>query len=194
MKTFEVNVKAVRHLLGLEITLSKSSLKVMGVGVFVFLTAIGAYIRVPLFFTPVPLTMQTLFVLLSGAILKKKYGSISQMLYVALGALGLPLFAGAVSGSGIILGPTGGYLMGFILASFVLGVLLDKRERSLFGLIISFVFVSILILTLGSLWLKVFLGVGIKQAFMIGFLPFIAGDILKCLLAATVYDKLKHKF
>jgi len=194
MKTLELNPRAIKHFLDMRITLPKSLLKVMGVGIFVALTAIGAYIRVPLFFTPVPLTMQTFFVLLSGAILKKKYGSISQSLYVVLGVVGLPIFAGGVSGLGVILGPTGGYLISFILASFILGTLLEKSEYSLSQLIILFTSVMLFILTLGSLWIMIFLRVSMGQAFILGFVPFLIGGILKSLLAATIYDKLKHKF
>ena len=194
MKTLELNTKTIKHFLDMRISLPKSLLKVIGVGVFVALTAIGAYIRVPLFFTPVPLTMQTFFVLLSGAILKKKYGSISQSLYVVLGVVGLPIFAGGVSGIGVIFGPTGGYLISFILASFILGTLLEKSKYSLLQLNILFTFIMLFILAFGSLWIMFFLRVSVGQAFMLGFVPFLVGGILKSLLAAIIYNKLKHKF
>lgn len=194
MNTVELNIRTIKHFLNLEITLPKFILKVIGVGIFVFLTAIGAYIRVPLFFTPVPLTMQTLFVVLSGALLKWKYGSISQGLYVILGIAGLPIFAGGASGIGVIFGPTGGYLISFIIASFILGVILERNKYSLLGLIIIFTSVMLFILTFGSLWIMIFMRVNMVQAFILGFAPFLIGGILKSLLAATVYDKLKHRF
>jgi biotin transport system substrate-specific component len=194
MNTVELNIRTIKHFLNLEITLPKFILKVIGVGIFVFLTAIGAYIRVPLFFTPVPLTMQTLFVVLSGALLKWKYGSISQGLYVILGIAGLPIFAGGASGIGVIFGPTGGYLISFIIASFILGVILERNKYSLLGLIIIFTSVMLFILTFGSLWIMIFMRVNMGQAFILGFAPFLIGGILKSLLAATVYDKLKHRF
>jgi biotin transport system substrate-specific component len=192
MKTLDLNIKSLKDLLGVQIVLPLSLLKILGVGIFVFLTAIGAYIRVPLFFTPVPLTMQTFFVLLSGVMLKKN-GSVTQIIYISLGIIGLPLFTGAVSGWQAIMGPTAGYLAGFVLAAFILGVFVARRTRSLFQLIISFIFVSMLILILGSLWLKVLLGISYSEAFVLGFIPFVIGDVLKSLLAATIYDRLKYR-
>ena len=90
---------------------------------FVALMSLGAYVRIPVFFTPVPITLQTLFVVLSGAMLGKKWGMASQAIYISLGAIGLPVFQGYGYGMGHILGPTGGYLAGFVLASYVVGSL-----------------------------------------------------------------------
>ncbi|MCH7819743.1 MAG: biotin transporter BioY, partial [Candidatus Marinimicrobia bacterium] len=86
------------------------------VGGFALLTALGALIRIPLPFTPIPITLQTFFVLLAGAMLGSKRGTLSQMVYVFAGAAGIPIFAGMSSGLALLAGPTGGFLAGFLLA------------------------------------------------------------------------------
>src|SRR3712207_1750584 len=88
---------------------------------FAALTAACAWFKVPLPFTPVPITLQTLAVLLSGAMLGAYYGALSMIIYLILGAIGLPVFAGGGSGFGSLLGPTGGYLLSYPIASFVVG-------------------------------------------------------------------------
>ena len=91
------------------------------VGLFAALTAIGAWISIPI--PPVPFTFQVLFVLLAGAVLGSARGGLSQIVYVLLGVIGLPVFAGGASGPGVLFGPTGGYIFGFIVAAFVVGAL-----------------------------------------------------------------------
>jgi biotin transport system substrate-specific component len=86
-------------------------------------TAMGAYIMIPL--PPVPITLQTLFVVLAGALLGGRLGALSQVVYLLLGIIGLPVFHGGKGGLGILLGPTGGYLVGFIAAAYVVGKLIE---------------------------------------------------------------------
>jgi biotin transport system substrate-specific component len=186
--------KNIRDILHIEINLPLSLLKALGVGVFVALTALGSFVRVPLFFTPVPLTLQTFFVLLSGAVLGKKYGFFTQLLYVSLGIIGIPLFAGAGFGLAVILGPTGGYLMSFVFIAFMLGFVLQSFKSNYLQLIFIFVSASMFILICGCLWLTIFLGYSLKSAFILGFVPFVVGDVIKSILAATVYNGIKHKF
>src|SRR3989338_9363878 len=97
---------------------------------FAALTAAVSPIKIPLGFTPVPITMQTLMVLLSGAMLGPYYGALSMVLYIVVGALGLPVFAGGSSGIGVLLGPTGGYLFSYFIAAFVIGKLVEKRTKA----------------------------------------------------------------
>ena len=97
---------------------------------FAALTAAGAYIQIPMPFSPVPVTLQVFFVLLAGSILKSKWGSLSMIVYTLLGIAGLPVFAGGSSGIGVLLGPTGGYIVGFILAAYVIGKLSEKTENA----------------------------------------------------------------
>lgn len=112
---------------------------------FAALTAAVAWFKIPLPFTPVPITLQTLAVLLSGAMLGSYYGALSMMIYLALGALGLPVFAGGSSGIGALLGPTGGYLFSYPIASFVIGKMLEKKNLSKFLKYFSFFVVILLV-------------------------------------------------
>ncbi len=97
---------------------------------FAALTAAVAPFKIPLGFTPVPITLQTLVVLMSGAMLGPYYGALSMILYVVVGALGLPVFAGGGSGIGAVLGPTGGYLISYFIAAFVIGWIIYKKKTS----------------------------------------------------------------
>src|SRR3989338_9411909 len=95
---------------------------------FAALTGAVAWFKIPLPFTPVPITLQTLMVLLSGAVLGPYYGAVSMGIYLALGAIGLPVFAGGGSGIGSLLGPTGGYLFSYFIAAFAIGKILQLRK------------------------------------------------------------------
>lgn len=105
---------------------------------FAALTAAVAWFKIPLPFTPVPITLQTLAVLLSGAMLGSYYGALSMMIYIGVGAIGLPVFAGGSSGIGVLLGPTGGYLLSYPVASFVIGKMLEKKKLNSFLRYVSF--------------------------------------------------------
>lgn len=111
---------------------------------FAALTAAVAWFKIPLPFTPVPITLQTLAVLLSGAMLGSYYGALSMIVYLALGAIGLPVFAGGSSGIGALLGPTGGYLFSYPIAAFAVGKMLEKKKLD--RLLKYFSFIAILIL------------------------------------------------
>ena len=103
--------------------MEKAKLKrMMFAALFAALTAAVSWFKIPLPFTPVPITLQTLVVLLSGAMLGAYYGALAMILYITVGALGLPVFAGGGSGFGALLGPTGGYLFSYPLAAFVIGL------------------------------------------------------------------------
>ncbi len=100
------------------------------VALFAALTAIGGWLSFPLPFSPVPITLQVLFVLLAGALLGPMRGALSQIIYVLIGAIGLPVFAQFSGGIGILVGPTGGYLIGFIVAAFLVGLIVEKAPFS----------------------------------------------------------------
>ena len=157
----------------------------LGVTGFTLLTWLGAYIYIPLKATPIPITMQTLFVFLSGAILGKKLGVLSQTLYLTLGAIGIPFFASGSFGLFHLFGPTGGYILGFIAASYIIGRILEKRD-GLFYIIAAFSIGAIAIFTLGAGWLAFGLGFGVKKALYLGVLPFIPGCIMKLAIATAI--------
>jgi len=176
-----------------ELISDKRFCRLFSVGVFIILTAIGFCTYSPLPFTPVPLTLQTFFVLLSGALLGKKLGTVTQAAYMFLGFTGQQVFTGLGSGGLYLLGPTGGYIAGFILASFLAGSLLTEEKQSGPVVFIKLLVADFIILFTGMLWLKVSMSISLSQAWLLGFLPFVAGDILKVALAAVVYNQLRGR-
>lgn len=174
-----------------EIVVNKAICRAIGIITFTILTCFGAFVRIPLPFTPVPITLQTFFVLLSGAVLGK-FGIISQFCYILLGVLGLPVFTNAGSGLFYLLGPTGGYLFGFLLASYFLGKMISKG-KSFLSIFILMCIADLIILSLGSIWLKILFGYSIDKILLIGFLPFIPGDLLKIILASTLFFKINSR-
>lgn len=149
---------------------------------FAGLTGLGAFIAIPLSFSPIPITFQTLFVLLSGFVLGRHYGPLSQIIYVVLGIIGVPWFSGGKFGLTILLGVSGGYLLGFILASFVIGWITDisKESRNPFALFTSAVLGSIIIYIFGVLGLFRYYNLWTSLEF--GVFPFIPGDLFKIIL------------
>ncbi len=169
-----------------EILTNKTLCRVIGVTSFVLLTTFGAFLRVPLPFTPVPVTLQTFFVLLSGAILGKRLGSLSQASYLLLGSAGFPLFADP-RGLG---GPTGGYLIGFLLASWLVGWALSfPRTKNVFLIALALLGGSLLIYLVGTLQLAAVMQWELKKTFFLGVYPFIPGDLLKLLGATLLYKR-----
>lgn len=155
-----------------------------GAILFCGLTYAGAGIRIPL--EPVPITMQTMFVLLSGAVIGARGGLMSQSLYIGLGVVGVPLFAGSTAGLGVLAGPTGGYLLGFLLAPIAVARLLARHDALWYTSLVFFLG-SLVILVLGVLHLTVFYTKSLQQSFVIGFLPFIPGDLFKVVAATSIY-------
>ena len=157
------------------------------------LTGLLAQVRVPLPWTPVPITGQTLGAVLAGVVLGTGWGGLSQLLYVSLGAAGVPWFSGARGGMAIVAGPTGGYLFGFILAALFLGYVTDRypgavRFRSLLGLmcVASFVLIYVPGLLQLSIWMRMTGGAwpDLPRLLTAGAAPFLAGDAVKIVVAA----------
>ncbi|EHQ88204.1 hypothetical protein DesyoDRAFT_1032 [Desulfosporosinus youngiae DSM 17734] len=152
------------------------------------LTAIGSLIVIPL--QPLPITLQTLFTGLAGVLLGGATGALSQIVYVLLGVIGLPVFAGGKAGLGTLMGPTGGYLIGFIIGAYVIGKLVEARkEPGLVWLGFSLVVGNLVIYALGVAQLSFVAHLSVAKALMVGVVPFIIGDLLK--LVATVLISLK---
>jgi len=149
------------------------------------LTAGAAQIRIPLPFTPVPITGQTFAVVLVGASLGPWHGATSQMLYVLLGAIGLPFYAGASHGWEILAGATGGYLLSYPIAAWATGALAargwDRKIGSSIGAMLTG---SVIIYAIGLPWLAVVLNTGLEKTLQLGLYPFIPGDMFKLYLAA----------
>jgi biotin transport system substrate-specific component len=153
---------------------------------FALLTGLSAQVRIYTPFSPVPFTLQVLPVLLAGAVLGRYFGGASQLAYLAMGAAGLPVFAGWRFGPAVLLGPTGGYLIGFLLAAFVTGWLVHSSDnaRSTPRILLAMVAGMGIIYTLGTLQLALLLGLDARQAVGVGILPFVGLDLVKILAAA----------
>ncbi len=147
------------------------------------MTAIAAQISIPI--EPVPVTLQTAAVMLSGLILGAKRGAISQLIYLSIGLLGMPVFANLQSGPLTVFGPTGGYLVAFPILAWLCGFVADKKwDRQLWSSILGMIVGSCLLLTIGSLWLSAFVPGGVRSAFALGFMPFFAIETIKAILIA----------
>jgi biotin transport system substrate-specific component len=137
-------------------------------------------------FSPVPITGQTFAVLMVGALLGGKRGSLAVLAYIAEGILGLPVFASARAGLAVILGPTGGYLIGFVAAAYVVGRLCEKGwDRNFSKTIMAMVLGNICIYAGGLFWLGCLTGFG-SSLLSIGLYPFLPGEVAKVALAAAI--------
>lgn len=143
-----------------------------------------AQIKIPL--QPVPITGQTFAVLLVGAALGSKRGAAALALYLVEGALGLPFYSSGAHGADYLLGATGGYLIGFVVAAYVIGLLAERRlERSVSTSILPFLAGTLVIYLFGVTWLAVALH-SVTKAILAGLLPFLGVDALKLAAAALV--------
>jgi biotin transport system substrate-specific component len=155
-----------------------------------FLIAIFAQVALALPFSPIPINLQGHICLLLGVLLGKRIGTLAVLLYVLQGAAGLPVFAFGHAGLPILLGPRGGYLIGYILATWVTGHLVERSgSKNLRQAMLAMVVGNLLIYLCGLSQLSLF--VGIKRVFFLGMLPFLLGDTLKLCLAHRVLKALK---
>jgi biotin transport system substrate-specific component len=154
------------------------------------LTALGALVRVPIPGTPVPATMQTFFVLISGGVGGAGVGFLSQALYLSLGFCGVPFFAGGMGALGFPLPPTFGYLVGFVAAATVMGTGRNAREGILLLALKGTAAVATVYIS-GASYLMLTTGIDAASAFTMGIFPFIAWDLLKVLLAAFTIRKFR---
>lgn len=179
-------------------TIVRNATLVVGFALF---TAICAQIRIPLGFTPVPITGQTFAVLLAGAALGTKLGALSQVTYWVAGLIGLPFYSNAASGWSVGTGATMGYMIGFILAAAVVGHLAElKHDRHFITSLPAMLLGSAIIYVCGAAWLahslNIAVATGDKNAITLGVAPFLIGDLIKVLLAAastsTIWQVIKN--
>jgi biotin transport system substrate-specific component len=160
------------------------------------LTAVGAYIHVPI--GPVPIVLSTLFVILSGLLLGSRWGLASMGLYLLVGAIGIPVFAGGKGGFAHFFGPTGGYLFGFLFASWITGFISERSRGLLILDILAVTIGSLVIYALGVPWLKMVTQMSWPKALMVGVVPFLIGDAVKAsvaiILARAIRPVLKRQF
>jgi len=164
---------------------------------FAGITGLLAGIRIPLPFTPVPITGQVLGVFLGSIFLGRAYGGISQIFYVFLGLCGIPWFAGwtSISALGFLSAPSAGYIIGFIFAGFYLGDMVDKKVGNRFFLrqVLAMISGMFIIYLFGALHLTMLLKLNLKQAFVMGIAPFVTVDLIKAVIAASVSSAILPK-
>lgn len=149
------------------------------------LTAGLAQLAVPLW--PVPVTGQTLGVLLVGGTLGALRGTLAMVLYAVVGVLGLPVFSDAASGLGVLAGPTGGYIVGFVFAAALTGTLAERKvDRRFLGGMAAYLAGSTIVFAVGLPWLAFSLGLTLEQTLQAGLYPFILGGVVKAAIAAGV--------
>jgi len=157
----------------------------IGVVAFALLTAFGAQIAVRLPWTPVPVTLQPLFVILAGAMLGPRLGALAMAVYVAVGSLGAPVYANGGAGLPWLLGPTGGYLMAAPAAAFVTGWMACRSDGGL--ALLAGLAVGVFTMYLGGVvQLMVLTGQGVGAVVAIGVMPFLIGDVTKIVLAFSI--------
>ena len=155
------------------------------------LLALSAKINLPLPY--VPMTLQTLVVLMIGAAYGWRLGTATVIAYLAEGAIGLPVFAGPVGGLAPLLGPTAGYLAGFVAAAFITGWLSERGwDRSVLRLFVAMGLGHIVILAAGFAWLAFGMKLGVEKAWLVGIVPFVAASVIKNALGAAFVPAIRH--
>lgn len=157
---------------------------------FAALTCVMSYVTIPL--PIIPITGQTLAVMLTGCVLKPWQSALSILIFLLLGAIGIPVFSGGAAGIGIIVGKTGGYLIGFLLGAPLIYFLKGKKNNIPLLLLASVIGGMLVPYTFGVPWLSYITGMSLQKALLLGALPFIPGDLIKAFIAATVSYRLNR--
>ena len=153
------------------------------------LIAAGAYLAIPI--GPVPIVLQNLFVMLTGLLLGSRWGLASVAVYLLAGGCGLPVFAGGTGGIGRLVGPTGGYLLGYLPAVFIIGWIAEKgKGRTLYD-IAAMISGTLLIYGFGIAWLQILTGMTLSKTLAVGMLPFLPGDAIKIAAAVPMVRTLR---
>lgn len=156
---------------------------------FAALTAAGAYLALPI--GPVPIVLQNFFIMLTGLLLERNWAVASVALYLFAGTFGLPVFAAGSGGIGHIAGPTGGYLLGYLPAVYVIAVISEKGGRRAIFDVIAMICGSIIVYLCGIIWLKTVTGMTMSKSLAVGMFPFLIGDSLKIVAAVSVVKSLR---
>ena len=155
----------------------------IGVAAFALATAFGAQVAIPLGFTPVPITLQTLFVILGGVVLGPRLGALAAAVYVMIGAAGAPVFSNGAAGLPWLLGPTGGYLLAAPLAAFVAGIIAGHARGPASRLLAGLGLGAATFYVGGVAQLSLLSGLPLGEALALGATPFLAGDAVKVVAA-----------
>ncbi len=171
---------------------NKATLNLVFCGLFAALTAVTSQISIPI--EPVPVNLATFSVFLAGGVLGAKYGALSQAVYVLLGVAGLPVFAGFRGGAGVLAGPTGGYIIGYIAAAWLVGILSDHFARKGPRLAAFMAAGLAFCYLLGTTWFLFVTKTSLWAALTMCVFPFLIGDAVKIAAAAAVIPQLSKVF
>jgi len=159
------------------------------------LLALSAQVAFPLPFSPVPVTFQTFVVLAAGAVLGSRLGALSVLVYLTEGMIGLPFFAKGAAGIAYLRGVTGGYLLGFVAAAFVVGLLVERGwGRKVSTAMMAMGIGNVVLYVFGIAWLQTILNISTAKALFLGLYPFIAGDLYKIGIGALLLPVLGNFF
>lgn len=153
-------------------------------------TCVLGPLSIPLPFSPVPISLTNFAIFLAIFILGMKNGTISFIIYLLIGAVGVPVFSSFRGGLQVLAGPTGGYLIGFIFLALIMGFALDHFDRKLVPTIIGMIIGMAVCYAFGTVWLAKLLSLSFKEGLMMGVIPYLPGDAAKIIIAAIVGPKL----
>lgn len=153
-------------------------------------TCVLGPLSIPLPFSPVPISLTNFAIFLAIFVLGMKNGTISFIIYLLLGAVGVPVFSSFRGGLQVLAGPTGGYLIGFIFLALIMGFALDHFDRKLLPTIIGMIIGMVVCYAFGTVWLAKLLSLSFKEGLMMGVIPYLPGDVAKIIIAAIVGPKL----
>lgn len=177
---------------GTRVVVRARVVRMVGALLFALLMAVGASLYIPLPFTPVPITLQTLVLYVGASLLGRHYAAQMAGWYLGLGALGAPMFAGGGAGVAVFAGPTGGYLIGFLGAALTIGYLAPRAGRW-WQLLLVFGLASLIIYSCGVTWLAMTLGKGPREGLLLGCYPFLLGDLMKIIVATATMTGIRRK-
>lgn len=153
-------------------------------------TCVLGPLSIPLPFSPVPISLTNFAIFLAIFVLGMKNGTLSFIIYLLLGAVGVPVFSSFRGGFQVLAGPTGGYLIGFIFLALIMGFALDHFDRKLVPTIIGMIIGMVVCYAFGTVWLAKLLSLSFKEGLMMGVIPYLPGDAAKIIIAAIVGPKL----
>ena len=156
------------------------------IALLVALLSVSSYINIPLPFTPIVITAQTVVINLIGLILEPAQTMIATGTWILLGTIGIPVFSGGSGGLGKLFGPTGGYILGCFFAAMVISKWKGKRKQMFRYCVVTIILGMPIIYLIGTIYMKILTGLNWKVALGYGVLPFIPGDIAKCIIASIV--------
>ena len=158
-----------------------------------FVAFISICSQIAIHIGPIPISMSLLAIFMAGLILGMKYGTLSVIVYILLGITGIPVFAGAKGGFAVILGPTGGFLIGYILCTFIVGFVAERFNNKKIYIVIGMVISVVVCYIPGVLWYCFITGNTFEMSLKLCVIPFIPGDVIKIIISLILYSKISKR-